>query len=148
MNSIRPPFSSRKGEGRPTPHPPPPPPFVTGDILGNFRVRISDSLGKKALKIIFEILFWLETSGNDHLRVRRRGCKCPCPQINAPFYFAKMPFYSQNSIFNILKLHYYFPEMSFSFLQLLFCFQEALFNFSKMPFFPVDYTFSSSCSER
>ena len=114
---------------------------VTGDILGNFGVRISDPWGKKALKILFEILFWLETSGNDHLRGRGRGCKCPCPQINVPFYFPKTPFYSQNcpfifqnSLFNIPELHYYFPEVSFCFLQLLFCFPEVLFYFSKMPY--------------
>ena len=122
---------------------------VTGDILGNFGVRISDPWGKKALKILFEILFWLETSGNDHLRGRGRGCKCPCPQINVPFYFPKTPFYSQNcpfifqnSLFNIPELHYYFPEVSFCFLQLLFCFPEVLFYFSKMPYCFPEFPFS------
>ena len=113
---------------------------VTGDILGNFGVRISDPWGKKALKILFEILFWLETSGNDHLRGRGRGCKCPCPQINVPFYFPKTPFYSQNcpfifqnSLFNIPELHYYFPEVSFCSCSCCFVFQKCFFISQKCP---------------
>ena len=39
---------------------------IAGDILGNLIVRMSDSWEKSALRKIFEILFWLETSKNDH----------------------------------------------------------------------------------
>ena len=36
------------------------------DILGILRVRISDPWKKSVPRKIFEILFWLETSKNDH----------------------------------------------------------------------------------
>ena len=47
------------------------------DILGNLRVRTSDPWKMRDPRKIFEILFWLETSGNDHSI--GLGNKRPCP---------------------------------------------------------------------
>ena len=54
-------------------------------LCGNFN-NIKRYLS--APRKISEILFWLETSKN-------ASCKCRCLQVNVPFYFPKMSFYSQ-----------------------------------------------------
>ena len=48
-----------------------------GDILGNLRVRISDPWEKVALENF--ILFWLETSKNDHTEGGRVNMKVTLP---------------------------------------------------------------------
>ena len=59
------------------------------------------------------------------------GCKCPCPQVNVPFYFWKMPFYSQNCPFifqNCLFIFWNCPLFSRS----AFLFLEKSLLFSRI----------------
>ena len=44
--------------------------WITGDILWNLRVRISEPWKKRTPRKIFETLFYLETSKNDHWEKR------------------------------------------------------------------------------
>ena len=106
--------------------------YITGDILGNLRVRISDPWEKKCPWKIFEISFWFETSKNDHSRGRGWGCKCPCLRVNVAFYFPKMPFYFQNCPFT--------PRIALLFSTIaLFNFQNCSFILQKCPFASWDY---------
>ena len=137
-------------------------------------VRISDSWEKSTPGKDFEILFWFETSKNDH---SRGGGRLLVP---LPFYFPKMPFYSQNCSFIFQNCSFIFqnrPFVSFNrpfifqkcpfvlkkFLFILqkclivfqnyhLVFQKCLFLFTihvffQECFFPADFTFSSTCSE-
>ena len=145
---------------------------ISGDILENLGVRISDPWETSAPKKFFEILFKLKTSKNDHSR-GGQIYKCPCLQVNVPIYFPKMPFYFLNCPFYFQELSSYFPKVPFCLMELPFCSPEAPFYFSKMSycfpelplvfqkclcfiyyahlfprilFFPADSTFSS-CSK-
>ena len=137
--------------------------------------KISDPWRKSALWTFLKILLWLKTSKIDHSKAvgwdkegGTRGwerwvcsCKCPCPQVNVPFYFTKMPFYSQNCVcyfqispFCFLELPFCFQEVPLYFSKMLYCFPELPFSFSEVPsfyllgtsfprnvFFPCDWNF-------
>ena len=131
---------------------------LTGDVLENLRVRISDPLGKSAVEKFFEILFWLETTKNDHSRgFRVRGeaasalivqAMCPCTSQKCHFIpriallFSRITLSFPEVLLYFLEWLFCFPEVPFCFLQLAFCFPEVPFcfpevplYFSKMPYF-------------
>ena len=104
--------------------------YIREDILGNLRVKISDPWRKNAPRNIFEILFWLETSKNDH---SRRGgstlvlrSMCPSTSKNA-LLFLELPFYFPEVPFGLLEMSFRFPEVPVCFPEVPFCFPEMLF---------------------
>ena len=105
---------------------------ISGDILENLRVRISDSWETSTPKKFFEILFKLKTSKNDHSR-GGQIYKCPCLQVNVPIYFPKMPFYSLNCPFYFPELSCIFQKCPFVSWNCPFVLQKHLFISQKCP---------------
>ena len=139
---------------------------MPGDILGNLKVRISDPWKNNLPNFFLEILYWFETSKNDHSREGTgEAAGALIHESMCLFYFPKMLFYSQNCPFISRHAHLFsgidllFSRSVFLFLKntLLFSrialyFSRSFFflfivcTFSKNAFFPADCTFSLSCS--
>ena len=97
-----------------------------GGILGNSRVRLSDPWKKSIPRKIFEILFWPETSKNDHSRRwGEEGRVLLCRPVNVPFYFPKMPF--------LLRIAFLYSRSAFLFPEISRVFQKCLSISQKCP---------------
>ena len=138
--------------------------YLIRGYLGNLRVRISGTHGKKSIKIFLKFCFGLKRPklGTPQMRgeVARALLKSMCPFTSPKFpfiprtavlfstivlLFSKSPIFFSRNVFLFLK---YVPLFSRITLQF---FGSALFLFSvcvffKTAFFPADCTFSF-CSE-
>ena len=77
---------------------------------------------------MFEILFWLETSKNDHCRKGMRlqvpfsSNKCALLLLKNALLLPELLFHFPEWLFYFRKLLFYFSEVSCCFLELSFCF--------------------------
>ena len=98
-------------------------------------------MGKNAPRNIFEILFWPETSKNDHSRGGSKVARALVLKSMSPFTSQKCLFIPRIALlfpellFYFPALVFYFPEMPFCFLELS-SFYLLCGSFSKNAFFP------------
>ena len=110
---------------------------IAADILGSLWVRISGPWGKKASIKIFEFLFWLETSKNEHYR----GGEV----VGALVLKSMYPFISQKCPF-IPRIDALFSRIAILFPGIDLLFSRSVFLFLKnaLLFFRITHSFSRS----